>query len=40
MISSDILPDNGQLEPCSDDLPYNGFSHSETDPDTPYLPLG
>ena len=39
MISSDILPDNGQLEPCSDDLPYNGFSHSETDPDTPYLPL-
>ena len=37
IISSYILPDNGQLEPCSDDLPDNGFSHSETDPDTPSL---
>ena len=40
IISSYILPDNGQLEPCSDDLPDNGFSHSETDPDTPSLPPG
>ena len=40
MISSDILPDNGQLEPCSDDLQDHSFSHSETDPDTTYLPPG
>ena len=40
MISSDVLPDNGQLEPCSDDLTDNDFSHSETDPDTPSLPTG
>ena len=40
MIISDILPDNVQLEPCSDDLPDNGFFHSETDPDTPSLRLG
>ena len=40
MISSDVLPDNGQLEPCSDDLPDNGFLHSETDPDTPSLTPG
>ena len=40
MISSDVLPDNGQLEPCSENLPDNGFSHSETDPDTPSLPPG
>ena len=40
MISSNVLPDNGQLEPCSDDLPDNGFSHSETDPDTSSLPPG
>ena len=40
MISSDILPANGQLEPCSYDLPDNGFPHSETDPDTPSLPPG
>ena len=40
MISSDVLPDNGQLESCSDNLPDNGFLHSETDPDTPYLPIG
>ena len=38
MISSNILPDSGQLEPCYDDLPDNGFSHSETDPDTTSLP--
>ena len=37
MLSSDVLPDNSQLEPFSDDLTYNGFSHSETDPDTPSL---
>ena len=29
MISSDVLPDNGQLEPRSDDLPDNGLLHSE-----------
>ena len=40
VISSDVLPDNGQLEPCSNGLPDNGFSHSETDPDTPSLPPG
>ena len=40
MISSVVLPDNVQLEPCSDDLPDNGFSHSETDPYTPSLPPG
>ena len=40
MISSGVLHDNGQLEPCSDDLPDNGFLHSETDPDTPSVPLG
>ena len=40
MVSSDVLPDNGQLEPCLDDLPDNGFSHSETGPDTPSLPPG
>ena len=38
MISSNVLPDNGQLELCSDDLIDKGFSHSETDPDTPSLP--
>ena len=38
MIRSNVLPDNGQLEPCSNDLPDNGFSHSDTDPDTPSLP--
>ena len=37
MISSDVLPDNSQLEPCSDDLSDNGFLHSETDPDIPSL---
>ena len=40
MIRSDVLSDNGQLEPCFYDLPENGFLHSETDPDTPYLPRG
>ena len=40
MISSDVLPDNSQLEPCSNDLPDNGFSHSETEPDTHYIPPG
>ena len=40
MISSDVLPDNSQLEPCSDDLSDNGFLHSETDPDIPSLPPG
>ena len=40
MIISDVLPDNGQLEPYSNDLPDNGFLHSETDPDTTSLPLG
>ena len=40
MISSNILPDSGQLEPCYDDLPDNGFSHSETDPDTTSLSPG
>ena len=40
MISSDVLPDNGQLELCSDGLIDKGFSHSETDPDTPSLPTG
>ena len=40
MISSNVLPDNSQLEPCSNDLPDNGLSHSETDPDTPSLPPG
>ena len=39
MISSDVLPDNGQLEPCSNNLPDNCFSHSENYPDTPSLPL-
>ena len=38
IISPSVLPDNGQLEPCSDELPENGFLHSETDPDTPFLP--
>ena len=28
VISSDVLPDNGQLKPCSDGLPDNFFSHS------------
>ena len=28
MISSDVLPDNVQLELCSDDLPDSGFLHS------------
>ena len=40
MFSSDVLPDNGQLEPCSDYLPHNGFLNSETDPDTTSLPPG
>ena len=40
IISSNVLPDNGQLELWSDNLPDNGFSHSETDPDTPSLPPG
>ena len=38
MISSDVLPDNGKLEPCSEILPDNGLFHSETDPDTTSLP--
>ena len=38
IISPSVLPDNGQLEPYSDELPENGFLHSETDPDTPFLP--
>ena len=40
MISYGVLLDNGKLETCSDNLQENGFSHSETDPDTPSLPLG
>ena len=40
MISSNVLPVNGQLETCSDDLPNNGFSYSETNLDTPSLPPG
>ena len=40
MISYDVLPDNGQMEPCSGNLPDNGFSYSETDPDTSSLPPG
>ena len=40
MIISDVLPDNVQLEPCSDNIPDNGFLHLETDPDTPSLPPG
>ena len=40
MISSNVLHDKGQLEPCSKDLPDNYLSHSETDPDTPSLPPG
>ena len=34
VISSNVLPDNGQLEPFSDDLSDNSFLHSETDPAT------
>ena len=40
MISSEVFPDNGQLEPCSEKLPDNGFSHSETNPDIPSIPPG
>ena len=40
MISSDVLPGSVQLEPCSDNLPDNGFSHLETYTDTPPLPPG
>ena len=40
LIISNALPDNGQLGPCSDDLPDNSFSHSETDPDTLSIPPG
>ena len=40
MLISNVLPYNGQLEPCYNDLPDNGFSHSETDPDTPSFPPG
>ena len=40
MISSDVLPDNSQLKPCSDEFTDNGFLHSENDPDTPSLPPG
>ena len=28
------------MKPFSNKLQDNGFSHSETDPDTPYLPPG
>ena len=38
IISTNVLPDNVQLGPCSNDLPDNGFLHSKTDPDTPSLP--
>ena len=38
MTDSDVLPDNCQLEPCSNYLPDNGFLSSETDADTPNLP--
>ena len=37
MISSNVFPDNVQLEPCSENLPENSFLHSETDPDTSSL---
>ena len=40
MISSNVFPDNVQLEPCSENLPENSFLHSETDPDTSSLPPG
>ena len=40
MISSDVVPANGQLEPCLEDLPDNGFLHSEADPETPSLTTG
>ena len=40
MISSDVLPDNSQRKPCSDEFTDNGFLHSENDPDTPSLPPG
>ena len=40
MISSNVLPDNGQMGPRSNNLPDNGFSHSETNPDTLSIPPG
>ena len=40
MIISEVLTDKVQLEPCSDDLPDNGFLHWETDTDTSSLPPG
>ena len=40
MIISNVLPDNGHLEPCSNDLPDKGFLHLETEPDTTSIPPG
>ena len=40
MIISKVLSDNGQLEPCSNNLPHNRFSHSEIAPYTLSLTPG